>query len=179
MESMPTAYGEDGRDDLGAVPTVVADPAVSIGGRAKGPPVMQFSSRSWIRLAFACLGIFGVAFAITGMLVALPKPAAGGTCGPGTGSETAAEALFDPGSIGAGPEPAATNNAAREQWKAFVDECQTTTDDRAIAALVILLLSIGIAVAGPTLVAGRRRREADSPPPVPTMPEPPPAPAAG
>ena len=60
---------------------------------------MHLSSRSWIRLAFAFLCAFGVAFAITGMLVALPKPAAGGTCGPGAGSEAAIQALFAPGSV--------------------------------------------------------------------------------
>jgi len=140
---------------------------------------MHLSSRSWIRLAFAFLAVFGVAFAITGMLVALPKPAAGGTCGPGTGSEAAVQALFDPGSIGAGPEPPASDSAGRTQWQAFVDECQTTTDDRAIAALVILVLSIGIGIAGPTLVAGRRRRTVSEPPPAPTVSEPPPAPAVG
>jgi hypothetical protein len=149
---------------------------------------MQLSSRSWIRLAFAFLGLFGAAFAITGMLVPLPKPAAGGTCGPGAGSEAAIVALFDPVSIGAGPEPPTTDNAGRTQWQAFVDECQTTTRDRAIAALVILVGSIALAIAGPTLVAGRKRRTTDSPPsapavsappPTPATSEPPPAPAAG
>jgi hypothetical protein len=150
---------------------------------------MHLSSRSWIRLAFAFLGVFGAAFAVTGMLVALPKPAAGGTCGPGTGSEAAIQALLDPGSIGAGPEPPASNSAGRAQWQAFVDECQTTTDDRAIAALVIFVVSIGIAVFGPTLVAGRKRRRTTSQPPSaptfsepapgPPLSEPPPAPAAG
>ena len=140
---------------------------------------MHFSSRSWIRLAFAFLGLFGMAFAVTGMLVGLPKPAAGGTCGPGAGSEAAIQALFDPASIGAGPEPPASNSAARQQWQAFVDECQTTTDDRAIAALVIFLISIGVGVAGPTLVTGRKRRAPSSPPSTPTLSEPPPAPAAG
>jgi hypothetical protein len=151
---------------------------------------MQLSSRSWVRLAFAFLGVFGAAFAITGMLVALPKPAAGGTCGPGTGSEAAIQALVDPGSIGAGSEPPASDATGRAQWQAFVDECQTTTDDRAIAALVILLLSIGIAIFGPTLVAGRKRRTArakeppqapmvSDPPQAPTVSDPPAAPAAG
>jgi hypothetical protein len=140
---------------------------------------MHLSSRSWIRLAFAFLGLFGAAFAITGMLVALPKPAAGGTCGPGRGSEAAIEALVEPGSIGAGPEPPASNSAARAQWQAFVDECQTTTRDRAIAALVILVGSIAIAIFGPTLVAGRKRRARSEPPPAQRMSEPPAAPAAG
>jgi hypothetical protein len=140
---------------------------------------MHLSSRAWIRLAFAFLGLFGVAFAVTGMLVPLPKPAAGGTCGPGRGSEAAIVALFDPVSIGAGPRPPASDAAGRAQWQAFVDECQTTTDDRAIASLVILVGSIGIAIFGPTLVAGRRRRTAVSPELSPMASEPPPAPAAG
>ncbi len=135
---------------------------------------MHLSSRSWIRLAFAFLGLFGAAFAITGMLVALPKPAAGGTCGPGKGSEAAIQAFFNPGSIGAGPEPPASNSDARQQWQAFVDECQTTTDDRAIAALAILVVSIGVGVAGPRLVAGRKRRQTSGLPAAPTASEPPP-----
>jgi hypothetical protein len=140
---------------------------------------MHLSSRSWIRLAFAFLGAFGVAFAITGMLVALPKPAAGGTCGPGRNSEAAVRALFDPSSIGAGPEPPASDSAGRTQWQAFVDECQTTTDDRAIAALVIFVLSIGIGIAGPTMVIGRKRRTVSESPPAPTASDPPAAPAVG
>jgi hypothetical protein len=71
-------------------------------------------------------------------------------------------ALFDPHSIGAGPEPAASNTAARGDWVAFVGDCQASTDDRAIAAAIILLFSIGIAVVGPMLVRRRRRKPADS-----------------
>ena len=56
-------------------------------------------------LLFVFIGCFGVAYAAAGMLTALPAPAIGGTCGPSTGSETALEALAEPGSIGAGPEP--------------------------------------------------------------------------
>ncbi len=137
---------------------------------------MHLSSRSWIRLAFACLGLFGAAFAISGVLVALPKPAAGGTCGPGVGSEAAIVALFDPASIGAGPKPPASDAAGRQQWQAFVDECQTTTDDRVIAAVVIFVVSIGVAVAGPTLVVGRKRRTPAGPAPAPAVAgRPPPA----
>lgn len=127
---------------------------------------MNRSSRDIrIRLIFLCIGIFGAAFAVTGVLVALPAPAAGGTCGPGKGSEAPIVALFDPHSIGAGPEPAVTNTAAREDWLAFVGECQASTDDRAIAASIIFLLSIGIAVVGPLLVLRRRRQPTDSPVP--------------
>lgn len=127
---------------------------------------MDRSSRAVrTRLVFLLIGVFGAAFAVTGVIVALPAPAAGGTCGPGRGSEAPIVALFDPHSIGAGPEPAVTNTAAREDWLAFVGECQASTDDRAIAASIILLLSVGIAVVGPLLVLRRRRQPADSPVP--------------
>jgi hypothetical protein len=115
-----------------------------------------------IRLVFLVIGVFGAAFAVSGVLIALPAPAAGGTCGPGQASEAPIVALFDPHSIGAGPEPATTNTAARDDWVAFVSECQASTDDRSIAAAIILLLSIGIAVVGPMLVLRRRRKPADS-----------------
>lgn len=124
---------------------------------------MKHSSRDiGIRLVFLVIGVFGAAFAVTGVLVALPAPAAGGTCGPGQASEAPIVALFDPHSIGAGPEPAASNTAARGDWVAFVGDCQASTDDRAIAAAIILLFSIGIAVVGPMLVRRRRRKPADS-----------------
>jgi hypothetical protein len=115
-----------------------------------------------IRLVFLVIGVFGAAFAVSGVLIALPAPAAGGTCGPGQASEAPIVALFDPHSIGAGPEPATTNTAARDDWVAFVSECQASTDDRSIAAAIILLLSIGIAVVGPMLVLRRRRKPGDS-----------------
>ncbi len=124
---------------------------------------MERSSRDLrIRLVFLVIGVFGAAFAVSGVLIALPAPAAGGTCGPGQASEAPIVALFDPHSIGAGPEPATTNTAAREDWVAFVNECQASTDDRSIAAAIILLLSIGIAAVGPMLVLRRRRKPADS-----------------
>ncbi len=110
-------------------------------------------------MTFALLGLFGAAFAISGVLFVLPLPAAGGTCGPGRASEAPIVALLDPVSIGAGPEPAASEATSRGMWLAFVSECQSSTDNRAIAALVILVLSIGVAVVGPRLVltkAGNR-----------------------
>jgi hypothetical protein len=107
------------------------------------------------RFVFVCLGLFGAAFAITGLLVALPRPAAGGTCGPGQGSEAAVVALLDPITIGAGPEPAATDATGRTQWSAFIHECQTAADDRVLAALPILIVSAGVAIFGPLVV--RRR----------------------
>ncbi|HVB93631.1 MAG TPA: hypothetical protein VND67_04870 [Acidimicrobiales bacterium] len=106
-------------------------------------------------LAIVFLGLLGAAFAVTGLLIGLPAPAAGGTCGPGLGSEPAIIAIFDPVTIGAGPEPAATDSAARNQWTSFVDECQTAADDRAWAAFPILVVSSGIAIIG--FVAFRRR----------------------
>jgi hypothetical protein len=126
-------------------------------------------SRSPVRtattLALAFLALFGAAFAVISLVLALPAPAAGGTCGPGQGSEAAIVAFFDPITIGAGPEPPATNPAGRAQWSAFVNQCQTAADDRALTAFPILFVSAGIAVIG--LVAFRRRSRGriDSPPP--------------
>jgi hypothetical protein len=116
------------------------------------------SDRTWTRILVVCLGLFGVAFAVTGLLVGLPSPAAGGTCGPGQGSEAAIVALFDPGTIGAGPEPAATNQAARAQWTAFVQECQTAADDRGAATFAILIVSIAIVFFGAVVIGRSTRR---------------------
>ncbi len=112
------------------------------------------SLQLWVRVAFVCIGLFGAAFAVAGYLVPLPTPAAGGTCGPGTSSEAPIVALFDPVTIGAGPEPPATQTANRNQWQAFVHDCQSATNNRMLAATVILVLSVGVAVFGPKL-AGR------------------------
>lgn len=120
----------------------------------------QSSPQLGIRLLFIFLGVFGAAFAISGVLVALPPPAAGGTCGPGSSSETPIVAFFDPVTIGAGPEPAVTNLASREDWQAFVDDCQTSTDNRVIAAGVILVVSVLVAIVGPPLVRRRVGRPA-------------------
>ena len=109
----------------------------------------QSSRQLWVSLTFVFLGLFGAGLAVSGVLVALPAPAAGGTCGPGTASEAPIVALFDPVSIGAGPEPAATDTAGRAQWDAFVSECQTSADDRGLAALAILVVSLFVAVVGP------------------------------
>ena len=101
------------------------------------------------------LGVLGAAFAVTGLLIGLPAPSAGGTCGPGQGSEAAIIAFFDPVTIGAGPEPPASNPTARAQWSAFVDQCQTAADDRALTAFPVFVVSVGIAVVG--FLAYRRR----------------------
>ncbi|MGO8869937.1 MAG: hypothetical protein ACLQPH_00780 [Acidimicrobiales bacterium] len=122
----------------------------------------------WTGFVFVCLGLFGVAFAISGLMIALPTPAAGGTCGPGKGSEAAIIALFDPVTIGAGPEPPASAAADRAQWSEFVHDCQTAADDRALAAFPILIVSVAVAVVGP-LVARRRARRRLRPTPEPTL----------
>jgi hypothetical protein len=126
--------------------------------------VMKTGSRLWwVRVVLVSLGLFGAAFALTGLLVGLPRPAAGGTCGPGRGSEAAVVAFFDPVTIGAGPEPSASNAAAHADWVAFVQECQTAADDRAAAAIPILVISVGLVAIG--LVLGRRSRPAEKGPP--------------
>jgi len=111
-----------------------------------------------VTLMFVFIGVFGAAFALSGVLVALPAPAAGGTCGPGKGSEAPIVAFFDPVSIGAGPEPAASNSAARADWVAFVSECQTSADNRTTAAAVILVLSLAAAVVVPMVMRRRSRK---------------------
>ena len=120
------------------------------------------STRWWVTVVLVSLGLFGVAFAVTGLLVGLPAPAAGGTCGPGRGSEAAIVAFFDPITIGAGTEPPSTDAAAHADWVAFVQECQTAADDRAGAAFPILVISVGLVVIGAVLA--RRWRHADQKP---------------
>ncbi len=93
-----------------------------------------------VRLVGALLGVGFLAAAVTVALSALPVPAAGGTCGPSTSSESALAAFVNPASIGAGPEPSAASGG-RSQWVAFVQECQSSTDTR-------------MAQAGTTFVAG-------------------------
>ena len=90
-------------------------------------------------LVFVFIGCFGVAYAAAGMLTALPAPAIGGTCGPSTGSETALEALAQPSSIGAGPEPSRTNTTGHRQWETFVQQCQTLADRRGLAPLATII----------------------------------------
>jgi hypothetical protein len=119
--------------------------------------VKQVLRNRGYQLALVFLGLFGVAFAISGIFVSLPKPAVGVSCGPGTSSEPAIVALFDPGSIGAGTEPPATNAAGRADWLAFVGECQASADGRVLANFLILTLSAGVALAGTALVLKARR----------------------
>ena len=121
------------------------------------------SSRTWVRLAVVFVGTLGAAIAITGMFIALPSPSVGGTCGPGQGSEAAIVALFNPVSIGAGPEPPASNANGRTEWSAFVAECQSSADGRILGALCLLVASVGIILLG--LLVGRRK---DPPTPSPS-----------
>ena len=128
--------------------------------------MIEPAPRLGFRLIFVFLGLFGAAFAITGLLVALPKPAVQGTCGPGKSSESAIVAFFDPGSIGAGPEPATTHATDRADWMAFVGECQASTDTRVLATFAILVLSLGVALTGTAWV--RRASRARGTPPQPS-----------
>jgi hypothetical protein len=108
---------------------------------------------------FVCLGLFGAAFAITGALAALPSPQVGGTCGPGSSSESSIVAFFDPGSIGAHAEPLTVHATDRAEWMAFVGECQSSADGRVLASFAILVLSVAVGLGGLAWAwrAGRRR----------------------
>lgn len=148
-------------EDAGVTPPG-AHPGPIIASNERGAPVHETQARhSGIKFALVFLGLFGAAFAITGLLVALPPPAVGGTCGPGRSSESALVAFFDPVTIGAEQEPPATDTAGRADWLAFVGECQSSADSRVLAVFAILVLSAGVALAGSALVlTGRRRSSA-------------------
>jgi len=134
----------------------------------------------WLALAFVFVGLFGATMAVSGLWAPLPPPKVGGTCGPGLGSEAAIEALFDPGSIGAGAEPRATNRVGRAQWSQFVSECQTATNDRALITVPVLIVSLGLGVVGLVLLWKRLEHPVrPTPPPTdrqwwPPTPDPPP-----
>jgi len=119
-------------------------------------------ARIALALLFIFIGCFGVAYAAAGMLTALPAPAIGGTCGPSTGSETALEALAEPGSIGAGPEPPVSNATAHHQWQTFVQQCQSLADRRGLASLAVLVLSVAVAAIGLILVLRSSRADEDA-----------------
>jgi hypothetical protein len=118
------------------------------------------SARTWTALALACLGIFGVAFAVSSVSAPLPANAEG-TCGPGTGSEAAIAAFLNPGSIGAGAKPPASNAAASQSWHAFVNSCQSATDDRMLVAGSVLVVSLGVGIIGPLVILRKKRRRGD------------------
>ena len=93
------------------------------------------------------VGVGLLAAGVTIALTSLPAPAAGGTCGPSTSSESAIAAFFNPVSIGAGPEPSAASSG-RPQWLAFIRECQSATNTRMVEAGATvaggLLLGLGL-----------------------------------
>jgi hypothetical protein len=127
--------------------------------------------RTLLILIFVFIGCFGTAYAAAGMLTALPAPAIGGTCGPSTGSETALEALAEPGSIGAGPQPSTSNTAGYRQWETFVHECQSLADHRGVTSLVVFVGSLVVAGVGLIWVLRRPRRHGDDEGSDPTTPE--------
>jgi hypothetical protein len=107
------------------------------------------------------LALLGLAMAVAGMLAPLPTPAAGGTCGPGRGSESAAEAFFNPGSIGAGGVPSTA--AGYYQRLAFIGECQSSTDARMLQTGAVLVLSLVLLVIGLLLLRSPGRPAARRP----------------
>jgi hypothetical protein len=121
----------------------------------------QSPTRIFLLFLFVFVGCFGVAYAASGMLNALPAPAVGGTCGPSTSSENALEALAEPGSIGAGPEPPTSNVTGHRQWQTFINECQTLADRRGLASLAIFVISIVVSGVGLVWVLRRPRSSDD------------------
>lgn len=104
-------------------------------------------------LRWACIGLAGlaVAGAIAIVVLPLPNPVAGGTCGPGRGAEPAIAAFFDPVSIGAGAQPP-SGTLQNYQWQAFVGECQSATNARMVDALALLVLAAFFGLVVPPLV---------------------------
>jgi hypothetical protein len=116
----------------------------------------------WLALALVFVGLFGATVAVSGLWAPLPPPKAGGTCGPGLGSEAAVAALVDPGSIGAGAAPPATKKAARAEWSQFVSEA---TEHRALITIPVLIVSLVLAVWGLMVLWRRFGRPVDPAPP--------------
>lgn len=124
----------------------------------------------WLALALVFVGLFGATVAVSGLWAPLPAPRAGGTCGPGLGSEAAVAAMVNPGSIGAGAEPPVTRKAARANWTEFVSECQSATDHRALVTVPVLIVSLVLAVWGLMVLWRREDRQAVAEPPVAEQP---------
>jgi len=121
-------------------------------GGARGPSTITCVTLAQaVRLVCVALGALLVVAAVTIVVVPLPAPAAGGTCGPGASSETAVQAFFDPVSIGAGPLPSASSGN-RPQWHAFVDDCQSATNTRITVAGVILVVALFALIANTWIV---------------------------
>lgn len=118
-------------------------------------------TRVLLIILFVFLGCFGVAYGASGMLTALPAPAIGGTCGPSTASETALQALAEPGSIGAGVQPPKSNVTAHRQWQTFIQQCQDLADRRGLASLAIIVISSLVAGVGLFWVLRRRNDKID------------------
>src|SRR5271170_6249192 len=110
-----------------------------------------------LRSACVVVAVALVAAAFAVALASLPIPAVGGTCGPGTGSESALSAFFNPKSIGAGREPSAASGD-RPQWRAFVSECQSATDRRMVVSGSVLVGAILVGLGLPW-VLGRVTKE--------------------
>jgi hypothetical protein len=122
----------------------------------------QSPARVLLILFFVFVGCFGIAYAAAGMLTALPAPAIGGTCGPSTASETALQALTQPGSIGAGPEPSTSNVPEHRQWATFIHQCQSLADHRGLASLAIFVVSLVVAGVGLLWVLRRNGLDDDA-----------------
>jgi hypothetical protein len=120
---------------------------------------------TWVRLVFVMVAVFVFAGGAVWALLPLPKPAIGGTCGPGTSSEPAAFAFFNPGSIGAGSEPPASNPSGQQQWATFVSECQSATDLRMWITFVLVALSVFLALLAPLIVGWLMGATAPAAPP--------------
>jgi hypothetical protein len=121
------------------------------------PRSTRSAAQSVLRTVALVLAGLAVAGAVAIVLLPLPRPAAGGTCGPGRGSETAIEAFFDPATIGAGAEPAPSQTDPAEaarfyQWQAFVGECQSATNSRVVDALVLLVVAAFFSLVVPRAV---------------------------
>jgi len=104
-----------------------------------------------VRVTCAVLAVLYLAAALTIALVELPAPAIGGTCGPGTASESALAAFFDPVSIGAGPEPSAASGE-RPQWQDFVNACQSSANTRVTTSGGILVAALLVGLGLPWTV---------------------------
>jgi hypothetical protein len=115
-------------------------------------------------VALVCAGLFGVALTVSGLFSPLTPPAGGGTCGPGQGSEAAIVAIFDPVTIGAGPEPPRDQRGNRARWSAFVQACQSASDQRAAITLPVLVTSAGLTLVGGVVLRRRSRRATAGPP---------------
>jgi hypothetical protein len=120
--------------------------------RSPGPVIYHRTVGLVGAVRFACrvMAVVFLASAAAVALVRLPPPA-GGTCGPGTSSESAIAAFINPGSIGAGPKPAA-GSSALPQWQAFVSACQSATDTRIVVAGGVFLAALLVGLGFPAMV---------------------------